>query len=66
MREHQEKGVLYTLHWTFKKIPFTLYTYVLAKILQNGIKFIQRVTSGFKNHKMNLNNFIEAVESPKS
>ena len=28
---------LYTLDWGFKKIPFTLYTYVLvAKILQNG------------------------------
>ena len=25
---------LYTLYWGFKKIPFTLYTYVLAKILQ--------------------------------
>ena len=61
-----EKGTLYILHWTFKKIPFTLYTYVLAKILQNGIKFLQRVTSGFENHKRNLNNFIQAVESPKS
>ena len=66
MREHLEKSALYTLHWTFKKIPFTLYTYVLAEILQNGIKFLQRVTSGFENHKRNLNNFIQAVESPKS
>ena len=66
MREHLEKRALYTLHWTFKKIPFTLYTYVLAEILQNGIKFLQRVTSGFENHKRNLNNFIQAVESPKS
>ena len=27
----------------FKKIPFTLYTYVLTKLLQNGAKFIQKV-----------------------
>ena len=39
------------MHWGFKKIPFTLYTFVLAKILQNGAKFIQKLTSGFKNHK---------------
>ena len=30
---------MYTLDWGFKKIPFTLYTYVLGKILQNGAKF---------------------------
>ena len=42
-REHQNNGSLklkieaslYTLYWGFKKIPFTLYTYVLTKILQN-------------------------------
>ena len=41
-REHQNNGSLklkieaslYTLYWGFKKIPFTLYTYVLTKILQ--------------------------------
>ena len=49
-----------------KKIPFTLYDYVLAKILQNGAKFIQKLTLGFKNHMRNLNNFRQAVESPKS
>ena len=27
---------MYTLDWGFKKIPCALYTYVLAKILQNG------------------------------
>ena len=32
---------MYTLYWGFKKIACTLYTYVLAKILQNGAKFIQ-------------------------
>ena len=36
---------LYTLYWDFKIIPFTLYTYVLAKILQNGAKFIQKTNS---------------------
>ena len=43
-RKHQKKGTLkqnvetslYTLYWGFEKIPFTLYTYVLDKILQNG------------------------------
>ena len=33
---------LYALYWDFKIIPFTLYTYVLAKILQNGPTFIQK------------------------
>ena len=50
----------------FRKIPFKLYTYVLAKILQNGAKFIQKLTPGFKNHMRNLDNFRQAVESPKS
>ena len=57
---------LHTLYWGFKKIPFTLYTYVLTKILQNGAKFIQKLTPGFKNHMRNLDNFRQAVESPKS
>ena len=42
-REHQKKGALkkkieaslYTWYWGFKKVPFTLYISVLAKILQN-------------------------------
>ena len=55
---------LYTLHWSFKKIPFTLYT--LAKILQNGAKFIQKLTPGFKNHMNNLDKLRQAVESTKS
>ena len=47
MRYHKKKGALkqkfeaslYTLKLGFKKIPFTLHTYVLvAKILQNGAK----------------------------
>ena len=53
-REHQKKDALkkkveaslYTLYWCFKKIPFTLYTYLLPKILQNGAKFIQKLTPG--------------------
>ena len=52
------------MDWGFKKIPFTLYTYVLAKILQNGAKF-RYAKAGFKNYR-NLNNFRQAVESPKS
>ena len=72
MREYQKKGALkqkveaslYTLNWGFKKIPFTLYTYVLAKILQNGAKF-RYTKAGFKNYR-NLSNFRQALESPKS
>ena len=52
------------MDWGFKKIPFTLCTYVLAKILQNGAKF-RYAKAGFKNYR-NLNNFRQAVESPKS
>ena len=49
----------------FKKIPFTLDTYVLvAKILQNGAKF-RYTKAGFKNYR-NLSNFRQALESPKS
>ena len=57
---------MFTLDWGFKKIPFTLYIYVLAKILQNGARFIQKLTFGFKNHMKNLDNFRQAVGSPKS
>ena len=72
--KHQKKGDLklkfevspYTLYWGFKKIPFTLYTFVLFKMLLNGAKFIQTLTPGFKNHMRNLGNFRQAVESPKS
>ena len=73
MREHQKNGALkqkieaslYTLDLAFKKIPFTLDTYVLVtKILQNGAKF-RYIKAGFKNYR-NLNNFRQAVESPKS
>ena len=42
------------------------YTYVLAKILQNGVKFIQKLTPGFKNHMRNLDNFRQGEESQKS
>ena len=56
---------MYIIFWGFKKIPFTLYTYVLTKVLQNGAKFIQKLTPGFKNHMRNLDNFRQALESPK-
>ena len=57
---------LCTLYWGFKKISFTLYTYVLTKILQNEAKFIQKQTPDFKNHMRNSENFRQAWESPKS
>ena len=69
MKEHQKKGALkqkiealYILDRVFKKIPCALYTYVLAKILQNGAKF-KYTRDGFKNYS-NLNNFRQAVENP--
>ena len=55
---------LYTLDLGFKKIPFTLYTYVLAKTLQNGARF-SYAKAGLKNYR-NLNNFRQPVESPRS
>ena len=72
MREHQENGAfkqkievsLYTFDWSFEKIPFTLYPYVLAKKLQNGPRF-RYTKTGFKNYR-NLNSFRQAMESPKS
>ena len=72
MRGYQENSALkqkiqasrYTLDSDFKKIPFTIYTYVSAKILQNGAKF-RYAKAGFKNYR-NLNNFRQAVESSKS
>ena len=72
-KEHQKKGALrqkigaalYTLYWGFKKIQFTLYTYIVAKILQTGAKVIQKLTPGFKNQMKNLGNFGQVVESPK-
>ena len=57
---------MYTLYWGFKKIPFNLYTYVLPKVIQNGAKFRQKLTPGFKSHMGNWNNLRKAVESPKS
>ena len=48
-----------------KKIPFSLDVYdLIPKILQNGATF-RCTKAGFKNY-MNLNNFRQAVESPKS
>ena len=64
-RADQKKGTLkqeieaslYNLYRSFKKIPFTLYTHVFDKILQNRAKFIQKPTPGFKDHMGNLENF---------
>ena len=60
-KEHQKKGTLkwkieaalYTLYWCSKNIPFTLYTHVLSKILQNGAKLIQKLIPSFKIHMRN-------------
>ena len=62
----QIEASLYTLYWGFKKIPFTLYNYAFAKILQKGPKFMQKLTPGFKNHMRNLENFRQPLKIPKS
>ena len=49
-----------------RKFRLRLYTYVLAKVSQNGATFIQKLPPGFKNYMRNLNNFRQAVENPKS
>ena len=46
-------------------IPSSISFNVVATILQNGAKFIQKQSPGFKNHR-NLDNFRQAVERPKN
>ena len=53
---------MYTLYWGFKKTHLDFYTYDITKWCKVYIK----LTSGFKNHMMYLDNFKQAVESPKS
>ena len=73
-REYPKKGALkqkieaslYTLYWGFKEIPFTLCSSVLAMILHNGAKFMQKLAPAFKNHMTNLDNFRRAVKNPKN
>ena len=75
-REHHKKGCIeiedggfsvYTLCiGVSRKFHLNFYSYVLAKILKNGAKFIEKLTPGFKDRMRNLDNFREAVESPKS
>ena len=48
MLKEKTEASLCTLYWYFKIIPFTIYIYVLANILQNGAKFIQKTVSKFK------------------
>ena len=47
----------------FEETPFTPYAYVFAKVLQNGAKFIQKLTPCFKNYMKDLKNFRKAAES---
>ena len=51
-----QENSIYTLHLCFN----------LRYYIQNGAKFLQKLTPGFKNHMRNLDNFRQAVESPKS
>ena len=72
--EHQNKAalkyrrlrLLYTLCVGVSRKFHIHYTYVLAKILQNGANFIQKLTPGFKRYMTNLDNLRQAVESTKS
>ena len=53
-----------------EKVPIRTIVNVLclgrSTLSQNGAKFIQNLTPGFKNHIRNLDNLRQAVESPKS
>ena len=51
-----QENSIYTLHLCFK----------LRYYIQNGAKFLQKLTPGFNNHMRNLDNFRQAVECPKS
>ena len=55
---------MYTLVSRKFNLLFTLYSYVLANMLQNGAKS-RYAKPGLKNYR-NLNNFRQAVASPKS
>ena len=37
----------------------------LRYYIQNGTKFLQKLTPAFKNHMRNLDKFRQAVENPK-
>ena len=58
--ETSEKGCFEIEDWGFSVhvvLGFkenSIYTYVSAKILQNGAKFIQKLTPDFKHHMWNL------------
>ena len=39
--------------------------YILAKLLQNGTKLIQKLTPGFKNYMRNLDKLRQAVKVQK-
>ena len=39
--------------------------YILAKLLQNGAKFVRKLTPGFKNYTRNSDKFRQAVKVQK-
>ena len=57
MFKQKTEDALYSLYWGFKIVPFTLYTYVLAKVLQIGAKFIQKTDSWFKKSHEDFGKF---------
>ena len=72
-RGNIRKGVCWN-RWL--RLPFILFIRVSRKFylhlcfklryyIQNGAKFLQKLTPGFKNHMRNLDNFTQAVESPE-
>ena len=70
-RGNSRKGCVESKDWDFS-VHFVLgfqedsiYTlHLCSKMLR--VKFIQKLTLGFKNHTRNLDNFRQAVESSKS
>ena len=62
--EIEDRG--FSVHFVLGFQENSIYTYVLAKILQNGEKFIRKMTPDFKNNMRNPANSRQAVDSPKS
>ena len=62
--EIKDWGTSVNFYWGFKRIQFKLYTYVVAKTLQNGAVY-PKTDSCFKNHIRNFSNFRQALQSPK-
>ena len=57
--------LLFTLCIRVSRKSYLHLFFQLRYYIQNGAKFLQKLTPGFKNHMRNLDNFTQAVESPE-